>query len=411
MKINKDSKMALTRPSKEKMTHLLQFRSTSINNLKSQIFPEDKKTHNSCYKLTSRDRASGENVKSMLSTLHSHGMFKANKPGLCTLLDHKQATPEQAHDLFNFRVIGQVAFENHVKYKILKQPSTEAPVRKKRLLTFTVKEPQKKRIKLVEIESKLCQRFLKRQLAWMADNNISPATLDTGPISSLPRALVQNNDGLPYKSCKSKTTTFLAKRYKSLLLNSLPWTPTSVLLEGMFMVHTAPYPEMKSMREYAKLLLIRYVRPHYSAGTEEVHVIFDNPGGLKESPKELEQRRRDLTSKPVQHSCMTFDSDAQIPSSWVATIACRNCKAALTTYLAQEFLKIAPQYMLAGTEQEFLTNIKSEVYSCSREEEIIQRPSLYSNTNEGDMRIWLPMCIILVLSSHISCHRSLSSYN
>lgn len=55
-----------------------------------------------------------------------------------------QATPEQAHDLLNFRVIGQAAFDNMVKCRMLRLASTSAPVRKKRLQTFTTTQTHKK---------------------------------------------------------------------------------------------------------------------------------------------------------------------------------------------------------------------------------------------------------------------------
>lgn len=53
------------------------------------------------------------------------------------------------------------------------------------------------------------------------------------------------------------------------------------------MVQTTPFPTMENMKEYC--LSCTYVKPHYSAGATEVYVIFDNPGGLPETPKELEQ--------------------------------------------------------------------------------------------------------------------------
>ena len=53
---------------------------------------------------------------------------------------------------------------------------------------------------------------------------------------------------------------------------------------------------MKYMREYVKFLLARFARPHLNAGASEVHVVFDNPRSMPESPKEIEQARRDAHS-------------------------------------------------------------------------------------------------------------------
>ena len=130
--------------------------------------------------------------------------------GLWNIFEKKEATPEQAHDLLNFRSIGQQAFEHSVKYRLLKDVSTEAPVRLKRLTTFTTTPVEKKRIKLAEKERKISQRFLKRQLAWATENNIIPTQSMLGPISSFPQALMDRN-GLPYKSSKSSTTDYLIK--------------------------------------------------------------------------------------------------------------------------------------------------------------------------------------------------------
>lgn len=75
------------------------------------------------------------------------------------------------------------------------------------------------------------------------------------------------------------------------------------------MIQTSPLPKMENMREYARLLVIRYVWPHYRDGTSTVHVIFDYPGGLDESPKQLEQSRRDLAkTKRISKSSMSIFS-------------------------------------------------------------------------------------------------------
>lgn len=61
----------------------------------------------------------------------------------------------------------------------------------------------------------------------------------------------------------------------------------------------------------------------------------------------------------------------------------------LTSYLAEEFLQIAPEFMRPNSDQEFFTNIKGVVYSINRQKELLQRPSYSTNMDEADMRIWL----------------------
>ena len=43
------------------------------------------------------------------------------------LFNQKKATPEQAHDLMNFRQIGQAEFERRVEYYTLRNPSVRPP--------------------------------------------------------------------------------------------------------------------------------------------------------------------------------------------------------------------------------------------------------------------------------------------
>ena len=56
------------------------------------------------------------------------------------------ATPEQSHNLLNFRDIGTAEYEQYVKFHILQQPSTtHPPVRKHKLLTMAAPREGKKR--------------------------------------------------------------------------------------------------------------------------------------------------------------------------------------------------------------------------------------------------------------------------
>ena len=41
------------------------------------------------------------------------------------------------------------------------------------------------------------------------------------------------------------------------------------------------------MEEYVKLIISRYVRPHFYAGLIEVHIVFHITGLQSESPKEI----------------------------------------------------------------------------------------------------------------------------
>ena len=143
MKINKDAKMAVVRPSAHKMEHLsnhLSFRASCVNNFRQQLFPERAQHVTSfSHSPTSKDKKSSVNVERMLEAISKHKMFqdKEENNGLWNIFKSIKANTEQAHDLLRFREIGQCAYEDYIRTKLINIPSTAAPVRRKRLWTFS----------------------------------------------------------------------------------------------------------------------------------------------------------------------------------------------------------------------------------------------------------------------------------
>ena len=79
----------------------------------------------------------------------------------------------------------------------------------------------------------------------------------------------------------------------------------------------------------------------FHKGSEEVHVIFDNPGRLH-TPKYFEQKHRDVNARvQADHKCGIFTNDTEIPpQKWRENfINCRRCKRNLVTFLGQFFLQ------------------------------------------------------------------------
>ena len=66
---------------------------------------------------------------------------------MVSVVEYKAATPDQSHDLLNFRVIGQEAYERYIFAKIISLPNTSVINRRKRLATFSTTKVQKKMIK------------------------------------------------------------------------------------------------------------------------------------------------------------------------------------------------------------------------------------------------------------------------
>ena len=401
MKINKDAKMAVTRPSVHKMEHLsnhLPFRAACVNNLTQQLFPErDKRTLKFSHSPTSKDKKTSLNVERMLEAISNHGLFHSAEEnnGLWNFLQSQKASSEQAHDLLKFREIGQTGYEAFILSKLLNIPSTAAPVRRKRLNTFTTSQAERRRVKQVDKEAKISQRYLKKTVVWLAEHGGEGADLNTllGPPSPTPRALM-DNDGLPYKGTKSSTTAYLERRYTNppVIINSLPtgWIPHSVILEGMFLIQMSPLPSMNCMEEYVKLLLSRYVRPHFYAGVIEVHVVFDVAGLQRETPKEIEQMRRDgtMNNASTRHHCIDFCSDLLVPEKWRTVLGCRKCKKSLTSYIADDMLRLICNDRSFRSHQTFIANIGGQAYATIGQSRQL-RTDLSTNADEADLRVWL----------------------
>ena len=247
---------------------------------------------------------------------------------------------------------------------------------------------------MVEQERKISERYLKQQLARISEKGAEQLDLDylLGPISPLPRALI-GEDLFPYKSNKSSATEYLRKRYSQLpLVIEYPphhWTPHTAILEGMFMIQTSPVPTTSCMREYAQLLLAQYIRPHFRAGVQEVHVVFDSPGSMAETPKELEQKRRDsiVDEQTGSHSCIEIISTTPVPTKWRALLACRKCKHTLTHYLGKEMLLLVQNIL--SSMQTFVCNVGEVAQSVTSNGEILPSPQLWSNADEADLKVWL----------------------
>ena len=343
----------------EFLSNYLQFRATCVKNLICEIFSERSKYSSRCsHKPTSQDKKACKNVKCMLVAIN---LLHENT--LKNFITNQVATPQQRHDLLHFRKIGEASFTSYVHTKLLKIPSADAPVRRKRLCTFTVTQAEKRLVKLADKEDKLAQRYMRKMLNWVSEKRADTDDLKSllGPILPIPRAIVGCN-GLTYKGTKSHSTACFKKRYHNptVVTETLPtgWTPDDVILEGMFLIHTRPLASSSSMQDYVKLLLRRFIKPHFQSGVHELHLVFDNPGGQQENPKELEWERRD-NNKPT-HFCESFSEDLMIPEAWTAVISCRACKKALTVFIAEQLLRLAP-HTICGV-QSLTTNAGNTVY-------------------------------------------------
>ena len=123
-------------------------------------------------------------------------------------------------------------------------------------------------------ERKIVQRCIRRAFAWNARVEVDQQKIGQQYLE-LPRAIC-DPIGNPNKRQKSYTTKWLEKRYTSIVSNMLPnmWVAHVVVLEGMFIINTSPLSTHKNMCEYARFLLRRFVTPHFSNGSMEIHIVL-----------------------------------------------------------------------------------------------------------------------------------------
>ena len=120
-------------------------------------------------------------------------------------------------------------FEAYIKTKLLNTPSTAA-----HLCTFSTSQAERRRTKQADKEAKICQRYLKKTVIWLAEHGGEGRDLEAllGPPSLTPRALMDSK-ALPYKGTKCSTTTYLERRYKTppALSHEFPhgWIPHAVI--------------------------------------------------------------------------------------------------------------------------------------------------------------------------------------
>ena len=212
MKINKECKAAIVRPSKENMhtlSNTIQFRASMVTSLTTELFPERSKRHTKeaiTLKPSLTQQKVEENIEAMATAVRSSGMLarvETNR-GLANFFTNTHATPEQRHDLLQYRKIGQADYDAHVNYRLLKSPSSKAPTRQRKLSTFATSAVRSKREKKLKSDTKLINNCMKKKIAWMTATGMCPGQIDE-VYTETPKALM-GADGLPNKGRKSSTT-------------------------------------------------------------------------------------------------------------------------------------------------------------------------------------------------------------
>jgi hypothetical protein len=403
MCINKDIKMAVARPTQaylKKTNSFLPYRIKAQKQLEEQLFPPTVESPQKPSPLdtTTLTKKWDDNVMHMRALIKDRVFVPSEtKRGVVNVFTGDQATVEQAHDLLNAREIGEQHYLNYVSHHILKEPSTKAPVRKKRLLTMAPKKITKSRMSQKEKEERDTNKYLRRRLAWC---NRTGKQYDEAEeqYSLLPRA-ISDADGNPHKGAKSKWMDKLQLRYNlpntTPFTSAPPWIPEVVIIDAMFAINTNPLRQHKTMEEYAYLLFRQCVLPHFCHGTREVHFVFDHPGRLAFNPKDCEHKRRYGKSKSNQseHAHVTLTPHSEIPRPWREHLECKHCKRAIVEALGwiyfhtgRNHLRDNQRLVLAGC---FSGTQEDDAWSIRGGETLPETDVRFkSNAQEADMRVW-----------------------
>ena len=126
------------------------------------------------------------------------------------------------------------------------------------------------------------------------------------------------------------------------------------------MINTSPLPtQHKTFCDYGVFLVQKWLLFHISSpATNEIHVLFDHPGTMEFSPKDVERARRDITASPTSNISVAFpiENSTPIPSGVKLSrefISESHCKRELIKYLANLFLDTLPEYLKGH--QKFIT--------------------------------------------------------
>ena len=149
------------------------------------------------------------------------------------------------------------------------------------------------------------------------------------------------------------------------------------------------------MAEYAHFLLRRFIVSQFSKGGDEVHVIFDNPGRLQNTPKYFEQKRRDSIAKlSPDHTCSGITtSTVLLHKKWRENfLNCRKCKRSLVQFVGNFFLQNAAAHLSANqtlyVAGAFCGDITDTAWFVRQHSQPQPDPSFTCAAEETDTRLW-----------------------
>ena len=167
MLVNKDLKTTIVRPTKAYLDCMLYYypvRSMLQKAVKHEVLL-DVRQHQSCqhslFDSSPHSVRTEDNVKCMITKAQTSNSLEVScENERLKSLSGQVASPEQQIDLVGFWEVGQQRLENQIKFFILKDPSTQAPRRKAKLLTFASSKQIVKKMKQLDREKRIVGRYL-----------------------------------------------------------------------------------------------------------------------------------------------------------------------------------------------------------------------------------------------------------
>ena len=319
--------------------------------------------------------------------------------GLVNPFTNVKAQDQTSHDLLNFRRIGEEEYLIRISYFTLRNASVNGPNRRRTLQTFSTKKVNRKRVSQLERDQRLVLTAIKKKMLFSKKVG-KPIDKPGEQLLEYPLSIC-DNEGVPLKGQKSYYTKSLEGRYKHspspLITSYLPvgWTPECSIIEGMFLINTTSLQSHRTMAEYAQSLLRRFIVSQFSKGGNEVHVIFDNPGRLWNTPKYFEQKRQDSIAKvSPDHTCSDLTTSTVVQhKKWRENhINCRKCKRTVVKFVGNFFLQNAASYLsgnqtlyIAGASDDDITDTAWFVRHQSQPQ---PDPTFTCAAEETDTRLW-----------------------
>ena len=255
----------------------------------------------------------------------------------------------------------------------------------------------KKKQNLAERQKKLVQTCIRKTLAFSI-NTGQQLQVRAQQFLGVPRAIA-DADGIPCKGVKANTTKVLERRYSGIIVAFIPPPrhPDVIVLDGMVILNSSPLKiaSTRTFQHYIRFLVHRWIMPYLKVpATVELHIVLDDPDRNGLSPKTIERQRRDSNRNFRSSDVIPVEDDIAFPPNWQTFLSNRLQKRLLVNYTSLKLLE-ADMSRHLRTNQKLVVvggfdgENRDKAYSIRRGQSTEREPTLDSNHEESDSRVWL----------------------